>query len=101
MLIQEHTKSHTIRNPFHPNVSFVGMNGESTVSSDGYACSGPGLPVVVSCAERERPSRPSCSEEGSGLEAPWLRLANKKKKMLAHCKFEKRVRFCRHVSRDD
>lgn len=41
---------------------------------DGYACSVPGRPVVVSCAEREQPSRPSYTAEGSGLEAPWLRL---------------------------
>lgn len=42
--------------------------------NDWYACSGPSQPVVVFCAEREQPSRPSYTAEGSGLEAPWLRL---------------------------
>lgn len=42
--------------------------------SDGFACSRPGRPVVVSCAERERPARPSYTAEGSGLETPWLKL---------------------------
>lgn len=39
-----------------------------------HTCSGPGLLVVVSCAETERSSRPSYTAEGSGQEAPWPRL---------------------------
>lgn len=48
-------------------------------SSDEYACSVPGRPVVVSCAEREQPSRPFYIARGSGLEAPWLKLQTGKK----------------------
>lgn len=54
-------------------------------SRDGYACSGPGQPVVVSCAGREQPSTLSYTAEGSGLEAPWLRLhIERKKKRCQH-----------------
>lgn len=55
-------------------------------SSDGYACSVPGQPVVVSCAEREQPSRPSYIAGGSGLEAPWLKLQTEKE-TPAYCKY--------------
>lgn len=55
-------------------------------SSDGYACSGPGQPVVVSCAEREQPSRPSYKAGGSGQVVPWLGL-QPEKKMPAYRKY--------------
>lgn len=38
--------------------------------SDGFACSGSGLSVVVSCAATEQLSRLSYTALGSGLGAP-------------------------------
>ena len=66
---------------FHSNPVWIVIEsvlGVFVQSGAGYACSGPGQPVVASCAEREQPSRPSYTAEGSGLEAPWLKLHIKK-----------------------
>lgn len=66
----------------------------------GYACSVPGQPVVVSCAERERPSRPFYIAGGSGLEAPWLKLQTGKKDasvpQILYC-----IYHCGHIGWDN